>query len=767
MEGVIDQWFEADDPPPPAGTVDYGARGYHKAGAYTSRYFRGLPTIESQSLRASESGTLCLSCLLLKQCSCKKRRGVNVHQSRLAPSAARDTLATIRWLDLADAAVIDMNRLGSANKFTAKGESAVGSNKPVAMRLYHKVIHNTLIMPKLRKKTTFTASRMTERQVYEVYSNFFTYLHILISSLEPYPTMVQMCNTIVRLVVPLLIPAPDYSAHMPYINTLVDIGVPPINCVINTSRQVGKTTVTGAVLSAFIAAVVRPDQETVINVVAQKTSMETEILSMIKGNVKKLAMAARTSECPTPPEIRDDNSTTFSVVRDGMVLSIRCLAPTDGGLRGTSADIIWIDELFFLNPPRLVDMVATVASTAGHHVVGTTTPNADRVDTQLYKVAIGEPIPSWTGRDLGLVCLSCQQNNVNTHCTHRLFFLPPWKTFTELIASAKTATLRIELYGISCRRMTDIVFKPEETQFSIWPENQYSCIDPYYNMVFVSMDPGAGSRRSANAFVAAMYDRTTNSAIVLGLDNVVAEHSSTSDLTSLLKEFLQRVYALIHLRMPHLRGTIRVMPLLEGNHNTFLVRDALGIFIQSVDAASHMNLKLVYPPIELLSTSTTPGDMSVGSAFRLCTTRLMKYDAMLNLQELFMRKKVFSVENLHIATTGIQEILTSSHRGQLVSTVSRTSRPDAYGAELKDLMREQLLAFRLTPSGALSGKSNQTRDDLAMAMFINVYWFAALSILGAKQPQSMERLLTGKGYARGEAPSDDDFTPFTSNIDLA
>jgi len=61
-------------------------------------------------------------------------------------------------------------------------------------------------------------------------------------------------------------------------------------------------------------------------------------------------------------------------------------------------------------------------------------------------------------------------------------------------------------------------------------------------------------------------------------------------------------------------------------------------------------------------------------------------------------------------------------RGAVVGEIFKSSVLDPSYEDMRELLANQLKAFRDMPDGKVSGKTANEEDDLAMSMLMNVYW---------------------------------------------
>ena len=268
-------------------------------------------------------------------------------------------------------------------------------------------------------------------------------------------------------------------------------------------------------------------------------------------------------------------------------------------------------------------------------------------------------------------------------------YLPPWKSYFQLIAIQKTASrkqrvaLMEEIYGIVAEE--DEGFFPDYLIKSLKAAAPVAIERPAHT-IWLAIDP-ASHQSSEIGLAAITY--TKGHVVLLGTASVRVGKGDMRDCCTAIVTFAELVV--------ECRGldTAALIPIIECNHSEVVARELLDALQRKFGAK-----------IALPWSSKKIGHVSDGLG--VWTTAKGK------LASVLLLRKIVAEERIR-PWAGLATVCDSVFKGSLRVPVS----PE----EAFETLCEQLAAFRDHPDGSISGKDGgAAEDDMAMALLMCVHW---------------------------------------------
>lgn len=171
-------------------------------------------------------------------------------------------------------------------------------------------------------------------------------------------------------------------------------------------------------------------------------------------------------------------------------------------LRGVSADVIYCEEMAYMDLAVLYEVVMPLMEMANAILIGISTPvDCFNIFQQLFErrnPINGSPIANCFALELVCdYCKSAESSKEMFDCPHMLKFVPPWKSSEKYemlkeVFRGNEETLMRESRGVPAAPPGVLVQKPdlEKLRKSCW---EFSKLDrPRYILLFC--DPNAGAR---------------------------------------------------------------------------------------------------------------------------------------------------------------------------------------------------------------------------------------------------------------------------------
>ena len=268
-------------------------------------------------------------------------------------------------------------------------------------------------------------------------------------------------------------------------------------------------------------------------------------------------------------------------------------------------------------------------------------------------------------------------------------YLPPWKSYYQLIAIQKTASrkqrtaLMEEIYGIVAEEEEG--FFPDYLIKSFKAAPQASIEKPV-KTIWLAVDP-ASHQSSEIGLAAISYDK--GHVILLGTASVRVGKGDMKDCCAAITAFAELIV--------ECRGldTAAVVPIIECNHSEVVAREILDALQRSLGA------KISLPWSSKKISHVTEG-------LGVWTTAKGK------LASVLLTRKIVSEERIQ-PWVGLATVCDSVFEGSMRAPISTE--------EAFENLCEQLAAFRDMPDGSISGKDGgAAEDDQAMALLMCIYW---------------------------------------------
>lgn len=288
-----------------------------------------------------------------------------------------------------------------------------------------------------------------------------------------------------------------------------------------------------------------------------------------------------------------------------------------------------------------------------------------------------------------MVCEACAAAGVPGKCVHALQYLPPWKSYYQLIAIQKTASrkqrtaLMEEIYGIVAEREEG--FFPDYLIKSFKAAPQASIETPI-KTIWLAVDP-ASHQSSEIGLAAISYVR--GHVMLLGTAAVRIGKGDMKDCCNAITTFAELIV--------ECRGldTASVIPIIECNHSEVVAREILDALQTKLGA----KISLPWSSKKLSHVSDGLG---------VWTTAKGK------LASVLLTRKIISEERIR-PWSGLATVCDSVFEGSLRVPIS----PE----EAFETLCEQLGAFRDHPDGSINGKEGgAAQDDQAMALLMCIHW---------------------------------------------
>ena len=338
--------------------------------------------------------------------------------------------------------------------------------------------------------------------------------------------------------------------------------------------------------------------------------------------------------------------------------------------RGDAARCVMVDEVAFVDRMWWQRFLVPTFNNFERRFTLITTPPPKNGFFQAFVHSIKDGSALFGYINHSLICEACASTGVAGKCVHNLMYLPPWKSYFQLVAIQKTASrkdrvaLLEEIYGIVAEREEG--FFPEYLIESFRKAPQQN-IDAPIRTIWLAIDPA--SHQSSEIGLAAI-SYLKGHVIVLGTASVKVGKGNMKDCCNAIVTFAEMIVDCRKL------DTASVIPIIECNHSEVVAREILNALQETLGA------KVAIP-------WSRKNIQNVSEALGVYTTAKGK------LASVLLLRKIIAEERIR-PWSGMATVCDSVFEGSLKVPVSTE--------EAFDTLCEQLGAFRDHPDGSISGK---------------------------------------------------------------
>jgi len=467
------------------------------------------------------------------------------------------------------------------------------------------------------------------------------------------------------------------------------------NLVWVTNRQQGKTTT----LARFVAALAIASPVGGLLFTVYSTSLDRSI-ELVKG-AKQYIHWMRTPEgrhVDWNISILQDNQRMFTCSSNGTgILNTVIGRPKNPeSCRGDAPHAAIFDEIGFIGRALWDQFAFPLLQVEGRIFTCATTPPPPSgffcafIDT--VKRRNEENDHFFTLINHSLACSDCLEAGEGVECLHNMSFLPPWKSIVTLnqmlLLVADKDVYQQEVFGVLNSgveqyipgKLIDaaIARAPARTPWN--PRHLWVAIDP------------ASHGKSAFAMIAfALTDVGVH--VVLGAVNVIVAKCQTSEVQSIIHQFLERLRS-----HPLVPASAILIPIIECNNNEIL-------------AMSMLRTCESYGPV-YIPWAEDNFEHGISPGIGVWMSHDTKMAGIQQTYQALLDGRIMFAEQFVVADRSAFHIKARvSTREGLLRTLS-----------------DQLRAISDQPDGTVSGKQ-RGNDDLACAFIIGIYWSACARAL--------------------------------------
>ena len=463
------------------------------------------------------------------------------------------------------------------------------------------------------------------------------------------------------------------------------------NVILITSRQSGKTTMTGMFIGALaLHCAVKGD----ICIYSTTKERAGELLKAAKGHVLN-----------TPGVEVLANNTEILTVRTsaGVVVSIKARPGKTDSCRGDAPIAAFFDEIAFCTRLFWDNFAWPLMQVVRRIFTCITTPPEFGTFFSVFVDMVRERnragVYFFRLCNHALCCEDCLAKGEEVTCVHRYMLIPPWKSllrFTrmyELTPVSAQAAFRTEVFGVLNRQAQGYIAADLVARFRALPWLAQMTAAPR-SLVFVAVDPP--SHQSSSFGVFAFTPSDDGKLVILGLAEHPAERCDVYKLQSLVGDFLTQVRA-----HPFCGPDRPFVPIVECNNNNIIAASIVRVFQD--------HHQPVYMPF-------------TGEHFAVHITENIG---------------VWTTHEIKLA--GLQAVNDALIQGRLcvaegVVTVGRSaydpSQKESCPVTAVDLLCKEWTAYRDMPDGSISGKTSAgLNDDLGDASWIGIHWAFVLAAI--------------------------------------
>ena len=493
------------------------------------------------------------------------------------------------------------------------------------------------------------------------------------------------------------------------------------NILVITNRQNGKTTMQSIMIAAL--SIMSPTGGDLICVYSLSLHRAQEITTSAKGYIiwfmDEHISIFKQMGLPIP-RILTNNITTYKVVSAYKNTNlIKACPSTVEANRGDRPHIIFYDEFGFAKGKMVTEFTLPLLQQRDRLMSCFTTPPppTEHCHGFIEKIRAQNKtgVYFFTLVNHTLVCDKCIDADTPDDCVHHLYMVPPWKSvgryreMLDLYSEKDRISFHQEMYGVS-KDFRGFYLPKSYILPSIVNRSPFALnlIDAQCPVIYIATDP-ASHERSFMGIIALTYsasdERTSGKIGILGLSNVANSGVDSTEVNKIMSNFTHCLLQSEWVQQARCyEKPIYIVPITECNHsdsNAMTINNGIECGMQKYNRTvpSQYRVRMCMPFLKDVFRCNITAGVGVWTRDSNKEAAIQYIYSLLKENRIHFAKKCVTV---NFSADKIKQ-------PPLLKSVR-----DEFALQLGNLRRDE--------KNAVTGKTGNSEDDLAMSALIGFYW---------------------------------------------